>query len=190
MLLSSPQQREVLTSPVRIEIIERLQGAGPSSIADVARKMGRSAGSLYHHVSKLLAAGVLVEKGRRRSGRRWEVLYQLAAPHFHMDLDQSSPRSIQCYRRSASALLRLTDRNFADAVESGRAVTSGRYRNLDANLKKARLTKAGLARVNSLLDEIYKVMREEDARGAGQPCALTAVLLPLFDTTQRERELA
>ena len=105
-----------------------------------------------------------------------------------MDLDQSSPRSVRCYRRSAGALLRLTDRDFADAVEFGQAVSTGRHRNLHASLKKARLTKAGLARVNRLLEEIYKIMREEDARGVGQPCALTTVLLPLNDTTRRKKE--
>ncbi len=187
MRLDNPQQQEVLTSPVRIEIIERLQGGGPSSIADIARSMDRSAASLYHHFHKLLAAGVLVEEGRRRAGRRWEALYGLAAPRFYMDLDQSSQRSIRCYRQSASALLRLTDRNFAEAVALGQVVSTGRNRNLIANLKKARLTKAGLARVNRLLQEIYKIMREEDARGAGQPCALTTVLLPLHDTTQRKK---
>ncbi len=105
-----------------------------------------------------------------------------------MGLDRSSPRSIRCYRRSAGALLRLTDRNFADAVEFGQVVSTGRYRNLDANLKKARLTKTGLARVNRLLEEIYKVMNEEDARGGGQPCALTTVLLPLLDRPHHRKE--
>ena len=188
MRLESPQQQEVLTSPVRIEIIERMQGSEPSSIAEVARRMGRSAASLYHHFRKLLATGVLVEQGRRRAGRRWEALYGLAAPRFHMDLDQSSQRNVQCYRRSAGALLRLTERNFVDALESGEVVSSGRYRNLAANLKKARLSKAGLARVNRLLQEIRDVMREEDARGTGQPCALTTVLLPLLDNTRRKKE--
>ncbi|UCE60985.1 MAG: helix-turn-helix transcriptional regulator [Phycisphaerales bacterium] len=188
MRLDSPQQQEVLTSPVRIEIIERMQGSEPSSIGDIARRMGRSAASLYHHFRKLLAAGVLIEEGRRRAGRRWEALYRLAAPRFHMDLDQSSQRNVRCYRQSAGALLRLTERNFADALELGELVSSGRYRNLVANLKKARLSKTGLARVNRLLQEIHDVMREEDARGTGQPCALTTVLLPLLDTTQRNKE--
>ncbi len=188
MRLDSPQQQEALTSPVRIEIIERLQGDGPSSIADIARKMDRSAASLYHHIRKLFAAGVVIEKGRRRAGRRWETIYELAAPRIHMDLDQSSERNIRCYRRSAGALLRLTDRNFADAVQFGRPVTTGRYRNLHAGVKKARLTKGGLTRVNRLLDEIHRIMCEEDARGAGQLCALTTVLLPLLDNDQRKKE--
>ncbi len=187
MRLKNPKQQEVLTSPVRIEIIERLQGSGISSIAEIAKRMSRSAGSLYHHFHMLLAAGVLVEEGRRRAGRRWETLYGLAAPRFYMDLDHSSPRSVRCYRRSAGALLRLTDRNFSEAVDSGQAVPTGRYRNLDANMKKARMTKSGLARVNRLLEEIHNIMREEDARGTGQPCALTTVLLPLIDATERKK---
>jgi len=187
MRLDNPQQQEVLTSPVRIEIIERMQGVGACSIADIARRMGRSAASLYHHFHKLLVAGVLVEEGRRRAGRRWEALYALAAPRFHMELDQSSQRNVRCYRQSASALLRLTERNFSDAVEFGQVVSTGRQRNLAANLWKARLTKAGLARVNRLLQEIYKVMREEDARGVGHPCALTNVLLPLLETAQQKK---
>jgi predicted transcriptional regulator len=52
-----------LTSPVRIEMIGILQTHGPSSIRELAVRLGRPADGLYHHVRTLLRAGMRVGRG-------------------------------------------------------------------------------------------------------------------------------
>jgi len=70
----------ILASPLRAEIIGHLQTDGPQSIRELAARLARPASGLYHHVRLLERSGILVERERRKSGRREEVVYALTAP--------------------------------------------------------------------------------------------------------------
>src|SRR5688572_7534645 len=108
-----------LTSPVRIELIGALQTHGPSSIRELAARMGRPAAGLYHHVRTLLRAGVLAEAERRKVGRRVEAVYALTNRRVAGGLDPSSPADREGVARAAAAALRLATREFTAAVSAG-----------------------------------------------------------------------
>ena len=66
-----------LFKPARLEVYENLQIAGPSSIADLALRLGRPADSLYYHIRKMTRVGLLVDRGSRRARRRDEHLFDV-----------------------------------------------------------------------------------------------------------------
>ena len=63
--LNSRKDVEAVGSSLRMEIIRHLQTHGPSTVFELARRMGRSADSLYYHVRRLQEVGVLARTGTR-----------------------------------------------------------------------------------------------------------------------------
>jgi DNA-binding transcriptional ArsR family regulator len=177
--LNRDDQLDGLASPVRLEIVDCLQRHGALSIAELARHLGRSAGSLYRHVHRLLEVGVLVEKGRRRAGRRYESIYAVVPGAFGMDFDPDYPRSGEFVKRFAGAILRLAERDFNAAIDRGDAVTRGPNRNVTYHRRKARLTREGLTRLVKHLEEAVQIIIEENEKGQGRYYVMTAFLTPL-----------
>src|SRR5262249_31056625 len=88
--VKEPRRVSALASPLRIELVGVLQTHGPSSIRELAVHLARPADGLYHHVRILMKAGMVVEKSRRKSGRRMEAVYALTARRVAGGLDPSS----------------------------------------------------------------------------------------------------
>jgi predicted transcriptional regulator len=61
-----------------MEIIRHLQTHAQHGLR-LARRMGRSADSLYYHMRRLQEVGVLARSGTRTGGRREEGIFALAA---------------------------------------------------------------------------------------------------------------
>lgn len=68
-----------MASPARLELIEAVDAAGPVSARALARRLRRSAGSVYHHLRILEHAGLVRRSGFRPARRRPEALYVLTA---------------------------------------------------------------------------------------------------------------
>src|SRR5262249_30633231 len=153
-VLSRPDQIAALASPVRLEIIERFQTEGPASIRDIAERMDRSADSLYYHVRHLLGAGILVQEGSRRRGRKDEAVYALAARRIQGESRPKSEAAREELLRSVGAVLRLAERNFRSAIGSGSAVTAGSKRNTFLRRQKAWLTDVDLEELRRRIEGI------------------------------------
>src|SRR5580704_8847173 len=115
---SEPSQLAALASPLRLELIGALGTHGPASIRELAAQLDRPADGLYHHVRTLLKAGILVERGQRKVGRRTEAVYELTAERIAGRLDPKSARSKAVAVRAGSAALRLAHREFRTAIET------------------------------------------------------------------------
>ena len=57
--ISSPRQIRALISPVRQDIVDTVEAAGPCSVADLACLLGMPADGLYYHIRCLTRAGLL-----------------------------------------------------------------------------------------------------------------------------------
>jgi DNA-binding transcriptional ArsR family regulator len=110
---SSPVERfEALASPARLELVEALQLAGPSTAAELAARLGRAPDSLYHHLRQLRRAGILVEAGHRSTGGRRGVVFELVPGSTSGDGDATTPAAERvAMGRLAGALLRMTERD-------------------------------------------------------------------------------
>lgn len=181
---NAAERRVALSSPLRMELVGLYTDAAPLSIADMARRTGRPATSLYHHVHVLERAGILENAGTRPKGKRFETLYRLADKRLELDPDDADPRSAEQLLRALSAAFRMTERDFSAAMETGQAVPEGDQRNIVGLRIHMRTGPEGLAELNRRLDSIldWLVANAETDEPAGaddQFISLTLALAPL-----------
>ncbi len=176
-----------LFKPARLEIFESLQMSGPSSIAQLAERIGRPADSLYYHVKKLLETGVIEAAdemtGEGNPGRNGAV-YSVAANTVVMELDLSSRRSREAWASGAAAVLRLAERGVRAAIDAGDVCTEGEGRDLFVHRSKARLSDSELKRLNGHLDAIHTLLSDRVGRTQGRFYAVTSVLTSLEERPQ------
>lgn len=164
--ISTEEQWEAITSPVRFEICTFLEGAGPCSIAELAELMDVPADSLYHHIRILLKAAIVVEAGFRKKGRQIETIYDVAADEISFDLE--SDHHVERINKLNAAVLRQCSRNLKSALESGQARFRGQHRNLYARLETAWLTRDELAEVRQHVEAISSIFENGRKKNRGQ----------------------
>ena len=196
-----PADLSELFKPARLEVYEALQVAGPSTIAELARRLGRPADSLYYHVKKLLAIGVVEELDDAEAsqaaassdaparGRRAAV-YAATRRTLDVELDPRSPESREAWSEGGAAVLRLVQRDFAAALEAqspGRRepCSSGARRNLALRRIKLRLDDEQLEEVNAHLDALHALLQSHAENTKGELHAITSVLTPLEERPER-----
>ncbi|HKB17089.1 MAG TPA: helix-turn-helix domain-containing protein [Planctomycetota bacterium] len=168
---------EALVSPVRLELVERLQARGRATVAELASELDRSPHSLYHHVRRLLACGVLREDGRRKAGPREEAVFALAAERIVLPHPLTAATS-RAAARSVAAVLRGAARNFRRGLEEGRIGRVGGRGEAFLCSRRGRLSPRGARRLRALVDRIERLLAEESTKGGARPYLFTAALAP------------
>ena len=181
---SGADQRSALASPLRLEIICLFTGPEPLAISDMAPLMGRSAGSLYHHVGILERAGLLVRTGTRPKGKRYEALFRPAADRIEMEAQPTEGGRDQLAVKTMAAAFRMAERDLAAALDAGRFTEDGPARNLYATRVHLRASPDLLRKLNKHLKAIEDLLVAEAARDTNpsandQHLSLTLALLPL-----------
>lgn len=174
-------QRRALTSPIRLEILGHFR-SGPTSVAELAERMGRPASALYYHVGILENAGILVRAGERPAGKRQETLYRPVAPRIEMAADPESPDSIEAAARAAGTAFRMAERDLEAALREGCARQEGEDRNFIASRMHCRLAPKDLAEINAHLEAIFEIAARETP-DADEYCSFTFALMPLRGRT-------
>ena len=180
----SRAQRNALTSPIRLEILGLFMGTGPLSISDMARKMGRKAGSLYHHVGLLEQAGILRRAGTRPKGKRFETLFEPVAEKFTMEAGQGDVDADAQAVQAIKSAFRMTLRDFEAALGNPESVQEGPDRNMLVTRIHMCASPGLLAKLNEHFDALNDILQAEaalqgDAKPEGQYISLTLALLPL-----------
>ncbi|MBL8746207.1 MAG: helix-turn-helix transcriptional regulator [Phycisphaerae bacterium] len=116
LFVHTDDQWEALASEPRHEIMQFLGAIGPASIAELAHAMNAPPDGLYHHVRKLLRAGLIRSVGPRHTGRRPEAVYDLVAERLRFDFDVLSGRNADRLRAMLRARLNHASRNFDRAL--------------------------------------------------------------------------
>jgi DNA-binding transcriptional ArsR family regulator len=179
VIAETPAQRSALASPLRLEIIGLFAEPGALSIADMARRMGRPAGSLYHHVGVLEKAGLLQRAGTRPKGKRHEALFRPAGQRIALKVEPGNEQDIDHAVRTLSASFRMTVRDLEAALRNPNTVRTGPDRDLSAARIHFRATPATLRKLNDHLQAIEDLLRRETDGTAGRHYSLTLALLPL-----------
>ena len=177
-------QRQALSSPIRLEILGHFTNPDGTSIAEIAQRMGRPAGTLYYHFRLLEHVGLLQQVGTRPRGKRPEALYEPVAPRIALASGTGSEPQVRALVKTMSAAFRMAERDLEAALESGAHRTDGKHRNLFATRVHCRLTRDVLAEINTHLRAIERLLMRESRRrqlpfDADQYCSLTLALLPL-----------
>lgn len=175
LVLKTPWQIRTVMHPLRMDILECLQGDGPDSIAGLAAKLDRPANSLTYHVRLLEKAGAVVERGSRRVGRRSEAVYDAASPRIAIGANPRRPAALRAAAFSSTAVCRMADREIRHALASGlvqRGAPLGRRH-------KTWLTEKDAAAVHKKLQAIERLLSAAHRHRKGRPYAFTAFLVPL-----------
>lgn len=174
------EQREALTSPLRLEILGQFTGPAPLSVRDLAERMGRTPHSIYYHVHLMAGSGLLREVGRREGGGRSEALYRPVRET--VTLDAADPAAGSAIRRTMAAAFRMAERDLEAALESA-VGRPGSDPPLLATRLHFRVTPEGLRKVRHHLEAAIRLVQREARRGArreaGALHSLTLALLPL-----------
>ncbi len=110
------EQWEALASEPRHEVMQFLGALGPCSIAELAHAMNAAPDGLYHHVKRLLGAGLIRSVGERHTGRRREAIYDLTAQRLRFDVDIPTGRNADRLRELLRERLVHAEKNFGRAL--------------------------------------------------------------------------
>jgi hypothetical protein len=168
---------------VRLEIVEFMRFIAPCALSELAKQMDRPADALYHHVKRLLAVGVVVQRGYRKSGRQTEAIYDLSAEQLDFDFDPRSGKNANPYKRMVAATLRMADRAVRAAVDGDEPVLNDGFRkSLIIRGDTTWLTEDAVNQINDLLREIDQIVDQGRIKGKGRLFNLTTVLVPVVRT--------
>lgn len=167
---------EAVSSPARLEILSAL-GDGPKTTQELARLLGRSRQSLYYHLELLEQSG-LVAVDPPAEGTR-EGRFRLRRERLAVGARRDSAKDRAAATKAIRAILRMTGRETAAALEDPSTRLDGALRELVAFRGKTRLTEAQLQRVNELIDELAAILGGTAEASRDAPLyALTLVLTP------------
>ncbi len=182
----TPAQVRAIASPVRQEILDAVEAAGPSTIAEIAVALARRPDGLYFHIRALEKARLLRRVGTRGEGRSEAAVFDV--PARPVRIDYATPRGRAARLGPAlDALLRLARRDTRRALACPNAVAHGPRRDLWVARVRGRVTPEELARVNALLEECSSILRESRAGADGRPVALAFALTPLMETVPERK---
>ncbi|MFN0137660.1 MAG: winged helix-turn-helix domain-containing protein [Phycisphaerae bacterium] len=154
-LFDSPVQLRAIVSPVRQEIIDVVISAGPSSMADIGRYLGRPADGLYFHVRALRKVGLLIEREPRRDGRHVAAVYDVPGRPFRIRMATASRKLVS---RVMSAAIRLGLRDLTRAFADPDATSEGLEHPIWSSRAKGWVTPVEHQRINRKLREISEIL--------------------------------
>lgn len=180
-LIESPSAVRALASPIRQEIVDAVVAAGPCTVAALARHVGRAPDSLYFHVRRLLAVGLLVERDAARRGRHVAAVYDVPGRPIRIAYDGrlSKPAGRRSINAVVQGAIRLGARDFSRAVERGKASTSGPDRDLWGGRAKGWLSDAEVAELNTLIERASAILHAGRPGKGRRPISFTFVLAPV-----------
>jgi DNA-binding transcriptional ArsR family regulator len=178
-MIRLPAQLRALAAPARQEVVDALVAAGPSSVAELADQLGRAPDSLYFHLRRLEKVGLVLEVDRRKSGRHVAVVYDVPGRPMRIVQTRAVARPMDDV---VGSVLRLAQRDYRRGLRDPGAVLEGRARSLWAGRVKGWIAGEDLTRVNSMLEEIQRIVRTGRPAGSAAAIGFTFVLAPTGKT--------
>lgn len=182
--ITRPAQVRALASPVRQEIVDALEAAGPCTMAQLGVLLGRRPDGLYFHIRRLAKVGLILEDEPRREGRHVAAVYDL--PGRPVRLGYAPPVRAKDLSAVVTAALRTGAREFAAGVRahfrapspSADPRTPAPPPGLWGARAKGWLTPAEAAEVNRLLSEAVGLIRHGSPRPGTRSMSLSLALTP------------
>ena len=175
-----PKHWSVLVAPVRLEVVEAMRMIAPCSIAEIAAALDRPADTLYRHIDKLKRAGMVVEAGVRRSGRRFEQVYDLVADDFRVGFKEVSGRTAnKAYNDTMQSILKIASRTARDSAAASELVGLGDDRNIIGKIEHAWLTQEEFLELREMMMKVKLYMDARKARREGRLYLAAVIAMPV-----------
>lgn len=175
--------------------------AGPSTVSQIAGWLSMRPDRLYYHLAALVEAGLLVERSRVRTGKRFGAVYDVAAfppptkgstasrkvpavAPAGATLPQTQPELIVRVVRSA---LRLAERDFKRVISDPETVLIGPKRTVWGGRVKGWIDEDQLVAFNALMDQALSMLRHGAPRAGAHARSFTFVVAPVTRGTARDR---
>jgi len=196
VLIKTDEQWDAVCSGPRVELIMALASLGPSSIAEMSVCVDRPADSLYHHVRRLVRAGLFVKSGTRKVGRHSEAIYELASEQVKFDIDPKTGHNSGRILQLAKAHWKRIERELSKALEARTTSFDDADRNAHVRGDQAWLTREEVEEVNEHMSAIREVFSRSRTTRRGDLHAYTFIMTPVVRSrsadarpTQRHAEL-
>ena len=155
-VIRTRKQMAALKAPTRQEIVDTLAPMGDASVAELAAALGRPADALYYHIRILQKVGLVLDAGERDTGNRREALFRTVAPDMRLTYEPGLKGNAQQVTPIVDSMLRLTTRDFAEALSHPDTVVDGEHRELWATRTTSWLTEEQLAEVNHFITRLVR----------------------------------
>lgn len=156
------RQVKALSGPLQHQIIATIERLGPSTARQLAQHVGVAAESLYYHLRRLKAAGLLLESELRPTTRRPEAVFALPGNEIVLDPENQQESFLDALAAVQRSLLAMATRLYARALKAKGSVRSGPRRNLCVIQQNARLRPRDLAELNRRLEALAEFVAEHD----------------------------
>jgi hypothetical protein len=177
-VLSRPAQVKALSQPIRLEIVEAFRPGEALGVEELAARLGRKPVSLYFHVRKLVANGILVAADQRRGVGRPQALYRPAADRLVVDPGGATAAGRNAGLDAVRATLRAAEGDVRRAFRHSSTVTTGSFQVVGQRMK-GRLTTSELSQVQRHLDALQELFLGARSRRRGRLVAVTTILVPV-----------
>jgi DNA-binding transcriptional ArsR family regulator len=182
--IDRPEQIKALASPLRHEIGDRLAAQGPLTVRELATALGMRPTAVYHHLKQLEKVGLVRRAGTRREGGRPATAYATPAPRMRLARAARKPRNRKPLAGAGVAAATQAGRDYANGFAAGAIEGAGRNHWFFRVVTSP--SKARLARINALLDELATLVWTPDAN-PGPPMSVAWFLAPLAERKDDER---
>jgi DNA-binding Lrp family transcriptional regulator len=174
-------QWAAISSAVRIELWEALRSNGPCSVRELAEQMERPADGLYHHLRKLVRAGLVVETGvRPAAGTQTEAVFDVAGQDIRFDSDPHDRRRRGWFGKLFHTLMRCATQTMQAALDSGDATLAGPQKQFTIRWDVSWLTPQDVREVLKHQAAIQAILERGRGRREGRLFAVMTYLVPLF----------
>ena len=184
--IRDPATIELLASPLRQQLLDRLEAEGPCSVRELADALGRRPDALYYHVKLLIDHGLLEEVEQRATGTSPESVYDLCHRRWHIAYEPDDPQNAAALAKITKHMLRAAGGDFAAGLAHPEARGSGPARNLWSLRLEAHLDAIEQRELARHLEAIVALLRKPKRDHRGQLTALTWILAPVNDPSPRD----
>lgn len=181
-LIQNAAEMDAGFSPVRNQIRLVMEMLGDCDIHEIARQLGRSPESLYYHVQKMEAAGLVHRVERESVTGRDGAVYTLRARRIRIDTSVCERRFQAAFVRTARTLFRFAERCYLRAIGNSETVIKGEFRELRQIQMTTRLSRQNIVELNRRLLDLESFLEQADDPALNRRYVVMLALCPTGKT--------
>ncbi|HMB70831.1 MAG TPA: hypothetical protein VKU85_16060 [bacterium] len=180
--IRSAEQLRAISSPLALRIVGAMERLRRATVMRIGTEIGVPAGSLYYHVRRMEAAGLLRRVGEEQTVRRARTVYELTGDEVVLEPREWVGSHARELVRTRRRILRFAERS----LETGTRRSELRFP-VKLIQRHVRLTRSDLRELGRRLEEVAEWVVSRDSPRSRSRCVLTLALGPDPAAAARDR---